>query len=97
MTEEPAADARREPTERAVPPSALEMVSQQLGLSRFEQQVLLLCVAMEIDTRIAALCARAHDDPQKPYPTFALALALFDARGSDRSHRPAGHLATAAP
>src|SRR5437867_5743073 len=28
VTEEPAADARREPTERAVPPSALEMVSQ---------------------------------------------------------------------
>jgi hypothetical protein len=24
------------------------------------------------------LCARAHDDPQKAYPTFALALALFE-------------------
>ena len=33
---------------------------------------------MELDTRIPALCARAQDDPQRPYPTFALALALFD-------------------
>jgi hypothetical protein len=24
------------------------------------------------------LCARAHDDPARPYPTFALALALFE-------------------
>ena len=33
---------------------------------------------MELDTRIAGLCARAQDDPQKNFPTFALALALFD-------------------
>ena len=33
---------------------------------------------MELDTRIATLCARAQDDPQRAYPTFALALALFD-------------------
>src|SRR6185436_3306550 len=59
-------------------PSAIAVLAKQLGLSRFEQQVLVLCAAMEIDTRIAGLCARAHDDPQKPYPTFALALALFD-------------------
>jgi len=59
-------------------PSALTMLAQRLGLSPFEQDLLLLCVAMELDTRIAGLCARAQDDPQKPYPTFALALALFD-------------------
>ena len=59
-------------------PSALLILSQRLGLTRFEQELLLLCVAMELDTHIASLCARAQDNPNKPYPTFALALALFD-------------------
>jgi hypothetical protein len=59
-------------------PPALITLQQQLGLSRFESNVLLLCAAMELDTRVAGLCVRAHDDPQRPYPTFALALALFD-------------------
>ena len=56
-------------------PSALKVLSDQLGLSRFEQNVLFLCAAMELDTRIAGLCARAQDDPQKNFPTFALAMA----------------------
>lgn len=56
----------------------LVMLSQRLGMTRFEQETLLLCIAMELDTRIATLCARAQDDANKPYPTFALALALFD-------------------
>ena len=59
-------------------PSALELLSNRLGLSLFERNILLLCAAMELDTRIAGLCARAQDDPQKNFPTFALALALFD-------------------
>ncbi|TAH49046.1 MAG: ATP-binding protein [Chloroflexota bacterium] len=63
--------------ERENPPPALIRLSEQLGLSRFESQVLLLCAAMELDTRIASLCARAQDDPQRAFPTFALALALF--------------------
>src|SRR5213079_1147006 len=37
-----------------------------------------LCAAMELDTRIAGLCARAQRDPGKAYPTFALALTLFE-------------------
>jgi len=60
------------------PPPALVILSQRLGLSLFEQQVLLLCAAIELDTRIASLCARAQDNSNQPYPTFALALALFD-------------------
>jgi hypothetical protein len=57
---------------------ALVLLSMRLGLSNFERNVLLLCVGMELDTRIAGLCARAQDDPNKPYPTFALALVLFE-------------------
>jgi len=60
------------------PPPALIILAQQLGLSRFEQRLLALCAAVELDTRIAALCAQAQDDMGKPYPTFALAFALFD-------------------
>jgi ATP-dependent 26S proteasome regulatory subunit len=59
-------------------PSALELLRDRLGLSPFERNVLFLCAAMELDTRIADLCARAQNDSQKNFPTFALALALFD-------------------
>ena len=59
-------------------PPALMTISQQLGLSTFEERLLLLCAAMELDTGIASLCARAQDIPERPYPTFALALTLFE-------------------
>ncbi|RUL78933.1 ATP-binding protein [Dyella choica] len=64
-------------SEDQVPP-ALLLLAQRLGLSDFERQVLLLCIGMELDTRIPALCAQAQHDPGKPWPTFALALSLFD-------------------
>lgn len=59
-------------------PLALELLEERLGLSPFERNVLLLCAAMDLDTRIAGLCARTQDDAQKNFPTFALVLALFD-------------------
>ena len=62
----------------AEPSPALILLADRLGLSRFEREVLLLCAAMELDTRIPALCARAQDNPNRAYPTFALALTLFD-------------------
>jgi len=60
------------------PPPGLIALRQQLGLSKFEMEILALCAALELDTRVAGLCASAQDDSQRPYPTFALALALFD-------------------
>ena len=60
------------------PPPALLILSQQFGLTRFEREVLLLGVAMELDGKTASLCAKAQDNPCKPYPTFALASKLFD-------------------
>jgi hypothetical protein len=72
------AECRLAAAETADSPPALVTLSDRLGLSPFERQVLLLCAAMELDTRIASLCAHAHDDPHQPYPTFALALTLFD-------------------
>ena len=64
--------------EAVEPPPALVILSRRFGLSRFEQEILLLCAVMELDTRIGALCASAQGDPLRGYPTFALALALFD-------------------
>ena len=71
-------------------PPALVILSRRFGLSRFEQEVLLLCEAMELDTRTPALCARAQDEPNRRYPTFALAMALFDEPAWDvlSSERP---------
>jgi hypothetical protein len=63
---------------QAKSPPALVQLSQQFGLTAFEQDTLLLCAAMELDTRIANLCARVQDQSQRTFPTFALALALFD-------------------
>jgi hypothetical protein len=59
-------------------PPALMLLAQRLGLSEFERNVLLLCIGMELDTRIPALCAQAQHDASKPWPTFALAFSLFD-------------------
>jgi AAA+ superfamily predicted ATPase len=61
--------------ETADPAPPLVILSQRFGLSRFERETLLLCVAMELDSEVAALCAQAN---HQPYPTFALALRLFD-------------------
>jgi hypothetical protein len=58
-------------------PASLDRLCHTLSLSEFERQVLLLCVAMELDKTVATLCAEAQGDERKPYPTFDLALALF--------------------
>jgi hypothetical protein len=59
------------------PPPAALILRSRCDLSIFELHTLMLCAAMELDTSIASLCAHAHKDPSKAYPTFALALALF--------------------
>jgi hypothetical protein len=60
------------------PPPALLILAQRLGLSQFEQQVLILCLGMELDPSVAGLCARCQKDPARTYPTFALAFMLFE-------------------
>lgn len=63
--------------ESATPKPAIAILVQNLKLSRFDQQLLLLCAAMELDPNIAALCSRAQNDIQRNFPTFALAFTLF--------------------
>ncbi|HVB97649.1 MAG TPA: ATP-binding protein [Chloroflexota bacterium] len=60
-----------------VPPAALSTLSEMLGLSPFERDVLLLAAGPELDAGFAASCASARGDPRLSYPTFGLALAAL--------------------
>lgn len=64
--------------EKRQPAPALKLLAENLKLSLFDQRILALCAVMELDPAIPDLCARAQGNPNKTYPTFALALALFD-------------------
>jgi AAA+ superfamily predicted ATPase len=70
--------AKREPAETEPHTPALEILAARLQLSQFERDVLLLCAAMELDTRLPSMCAHAQGDPSRPFPTFALAMTLLD-------------------
>ncbi len=59
----------------AMPPAAI-VLARRLGLSAFDLETLMLCVAQELDTTVRARCAAAQGDALRPYPTFALALAM---------------------
>ncbi|HEV7310306.1 ATP-binding protein [Ensifer sp.] len=54
------------------------LLSRQLGLSAFEQDVLLLAAAVEIDTGIAGHVGTVLNDPSRRAPTFELCLKLFE-------------------
>lgn len=58
-------------------PSALETLCMRFGLSAFERDVLLLCAGIELDGTMIPLCAAAHGDAARSYPTFSLALAAL--------------------
>jgi len=66
------------PTPHSPPPTpdspTLTHLCHRLGLSPFERQIILLCLGMELDPQWPALCAALS--PQRPYPTWSLALAL---------------------
>jgi hypothetical protein len=73
---EAAAEAMVKAESQEMPP-AMTILSQRLGLSRFEQELLLLCAARDLDSRIDNLCGQAQHDATRNYPTFALALMMF--------------------
>ncbi|MFJ3880185.1 ATP-binding protein [Streptomyces sp. NPDC090077] len=72
-----AAAARVAHAEAAVPAPPLVALARQLGLSRFERDVLLLCLAEELEPAMGALFAAAHGSGAMAFPTFALALAVL--------------------
>jgi hypothetical protein len=67
----------REVASAMAAPPALDILCEAFGLSQFERNVLLLCVAMELDSRFAQLYAAISGDSTKAHPTFSLALAAL--------------------
>jgi hypothetical protein len=55
----------------------LTRLAKAFGLSSFEQAVLLLGAAMELDASVGSACAAAQGDPRRTHPTFGLALAAL--------------------
>jgi hypothetical protein len=68
---------RSEPAQEISPPPALETLCKLFELSNFERAILLLCAGIELDSKFAALCAKANGDPRRDYPTFSLALGAL--------------------
>ncbi|WP_326538125.1 ATP-binding protein [Pseudorhodoferax sp.] len=58
-------------------PAAIDRLAALFGLSPFERDLLLLVAGVELDARLAALCAEAAHQPQRPWATFGLALAAL--------------------
>ncbi|MEU9942739.1 AAA family ATPase [Streptomyces lavendulae] len=72
-----AAAARIAEAEAAVPAPPLVALARRLGLSRFERDVLLMCLAEELSPSTGALFAAAHGVGSMAHPTFGLALAVL--------------------
>jgi AAA+ superfamily predicted ATPase len=70
--------AAREAAAMVDPPPALVMLANLFALSAFERDTLLLCAALDFDPTLASLCGAALGNPSRNYPTFSLALSLFD-------------------
>jgi hypothetical protein len=65
------------PSPQPPTPSPLQSLQSLFHLSPFERDLLLLCAGMELEASVAPLCAVAQGNPQRPYPTFSLALAVL--------------------
>ncbi|MES2155565.1 MAG: ATP-binding protein [bacterium] len=61
----------------AAPSRELDQLCACVGLDAFDRKVLALCLAGRLDPAVARLLAYANDDAALPYPTPALAAALF--------------------
>jgi ATPase family associated with various cellular activities (AAA) len=57
--------------------SPLGILEQEFGLTDFESDLIVLCAAAELDSSMSDLCAAAHGDPSRRWPTFGLALAAL--------------------
>jgi ATP-dependent 26S proteasome regulatory subunit len=65
------------PIHASVPDSTLQKLCYLFQLSNFERDLLLLCTGMEIYPDWGELCAAAQGNTKLNYPTFSLALAVF--------------------
>ncbi|RYY64405.1 MAG: ATP-binding protein, partial [Comamonadaceae bacterium] len=61
------------------PPAAIDRLTDRLGLSPFERDVLLLCAGVELDATLAALCESDAGEARRHGASFGLALAVLEA------------------
>ena len=64
-------------------PAAIDVITQLFRLTPFERDVLILCLAPDMDPSFGPLYAYAQDDVTRKEPTPHLALALFNATNDD--------------
>ena len=79
-SEEQSAETRRavqqaEKAKAATKVPAIDRLAELFELTAFEREFLLLCAGVEMDSKLAALCAEAHGHPQRTYVTFGFAMA----------------------
>ncbi|HSL71947.1 MAG TPA: ATP-binding protein [Longimicrobiales bacterium] len=74
---EPSLPKPAAPAPETAEPDALTQLRNAFGLTPFEEEVLLLAAAPELEGSFAELCAAAQGDPQRRWPTFSLALAAL--------------------
>jgi hypothetical protein len=84
-----AAAKKKEPFDGILPTLAgdkssanLQYLCQVLKLPVLAQYILLLCLAQEIDSRFATVCATAQANTNLTYPTTMLAINLFSKHGA---------------
>jgi ATPase family associated with various cellular activities (AAA) len=77
--------AQRQQLAEAGTPAALDTLGYLFELTAFEQDVLLLCLAPELDPGMARLYAYVQDDTRSGYPTPHLARAVLG--GTDMAQR----------
>jgi hypothetical protein len=75
--EEQSEKAIQEARTRLQAPPAIDQLSGLFGLNAFESQILLLCAGVEMDSKLATLCAEAQGHPQRQYASLGLAMATF--------------------
>jgi len=61
-----------------LPRSALDFLCDTFGLSTFERRILLMCAAVDLDSRFTGLYQSANAGHSSALPTFSLALAAFE-------------------
>jgi SpoVK/Ycf46/Vps4 family AAA+-type ATPase len=72
----------------AAPLPPIDVLATLFGLTAFERDILLLCVAPEIDPSFERLYAYVQDDVTRKYVTPHLALALFAEHATRESFAP---------
>jgi hypothetical protein len=60
-------------------PSAIDTLTQLFELSGFERDLLLLVAGVEMDARLAQLCAQVSGQINRPWATFGLAMSVLPA------------------